>query len=58
MQQDKNPVAEYIADITIQLSEMAKAARLETLANILKMAHIEARAVVVGSPLESDVAPS
>jgi hypothetical protein len=48
MQQELNPVAEYLADHTRELAEMAKAARLDALAGILKMAQLEAR-LVAGS---------
>jgi hypothetical protein len=57
MQQDKNPVADYIADITRELALMAKAARLDALAEILKMAHQEARfaaGLIPPEPIYSD----
>jgi hypothetical protein len=57
MQQEENPVAEYIADIIKQLAEMAKAARLDALSDILKMAHVEARSVVLRPVLASDAGP-
>jgi hypothetical protein len=43
MEQEQNPVAHCIADITGKLAMMAKAARLEALSGILKVAHVEAR---------------
>jgi hypothetical protein len=43
MQQERNPVADYIADHAEQLATMAAGAGLEALAGILRMAQLEAR---------------
>jgi hypothetical protein len=43
MQQGNNPVPDYIADHTEQLAKMAAGAGLEALADILRMAQLEAR---------------
>jgi hypothetical protein len=57
MQLEKNRVAEYIAAHAEQLAKMATGARLEALAAILKMAHLEARfaaGLIPAAPVYSD----
>jgi hypothetical protein len=43
-----NPVAKYIVDHTEQLARRAAAERLEVLARILRMAHLDASSVMIG----------
>jgi hypothetical protein len=42
-------VARYIADMTVQLASMARAAKLELLAYFLNMANAESESIVRGS---------